>query len=132
MLSLEERWEWRQTKRVDVVQEMGDMVAINKEEEMELGGRGRVSDVGFSVFSRTLENEEAVFALIASWGEDEPMVRGAFFWDGYHSIVVFLGGFLGVHRGTGVLTHSQMKLKETKFNPAMSSAAQAASFTKGF
>ena len=30
------------------------------------------------------------------------------FVDGYHSTVVFLEGFLGVHRGTGVLTHSQM------------------------
>ena len=29
------------------------------------------------------------------------------FGDGYHSTVVFLEGFPGVHRGTGVLTHSQ-------------------------
>ena len=27
------------------------------------------------------------------------------FGDGYHSTVVFVEGFLGVHRGTGVLTH---------------------------
>ena len=30
------------------------------------------------------------------------------FVDGYHSTVVFLEGFLGVHRGTGVLTHSHL------------------------
>ena len=28
--------------------------------------------------------------------------------DGYHSTVVFLEGVLGVHWGTGVLTHSHM------------------------
>lgn len=38
-----ERWEWRQTKRVHVVDQMdGEMVVCNKEEEMELGGRGTV------------------------------------------------------------------------------------------
>lgn len=36
-----ERWEWRQTKRRDLVNEMKkDMVVCNKDEEMELGGRG--------------------------------------------------------------------------------------------
>ena len=33
------------------------------------------------------------------------------FGDSYHSTVVSLEGFLGVHRGTGVLTHSLMAIK---------------------
>ena len=33
---------------------------------------------------------------------------GTFFGVGYHPTIVFLKGFLGVHRGTGVLTHFHM------------------------
>ena len=36
------------------------------------------------------------------------MFKICLFGDGYHSTVVVLEGFLGVHRGTGVLTHSHM------------------------
>ncbi|CAJ1358004.1 unnamed protein product [Effrenium voratum] len=66
-----ERWEWRQTKRVDVVQEMGDMVAINKEEEMELGGRGVVefkADDG-SAQKHTAEHE--VWGQVLVGAEEE-------------------------------------------------------------
>ena len=35
--------------------------------------------------------------------------RRCLFGDAYHSNVVFLEDFLGVHRGTGVLTHSQVQ-----------------------
>ena len=43
----------------------------------------------------------------ASSCESKPKVP---FWVGYHPTIVFLKGFLGVHQGTGVLTHSHMVL----------------------
>ena len=33
------------------------------------------------------------------------------FWDDYPSKVVYFKGFLGVHRGTGVLTHCQVSFR---------------------
>ena len=39
-----ERWEWRQTKRVHLVDQMDvEMVVCDKDEEMELGGRGQAA-----------------------------------------------------------------------------------------
>jgi len=67
-----ERWEWRETIRVDVVDEMdGDMVVCNEEEEMELGGRGTVEIKADDGRSQKKTMEHKVWGQVLVGAEDE-------------------------------------------------------------